>query len=36
VATKTCVDEVHVYNLADDGQKANADVLTFLSIWKLQ
>jgi hypothetical protein len=31
VATKTCVDQVHVYNLADDGHKASADVLTFLS-----
>uniref|UniRef100_A0ACD5XP13 Uncharacterized protein n=1 Tax=Avena sativa TaxID=4498 RepID=A0ACD5XP13_AVESA len=27
VATKTCVDEVHVYHLADDGQKAGADVV---------
>jgi hypothetical protein len=31
VPTKTCVDEVHVYSLADDGQKVSADVLTFLS-----
>ncbi|KAM0853477.1 hypothetical protein ACQ4PT_051050 [Festuca glaucescens] len=27
VATKTCVDELHVYHLADDGQKAGADVV---------
>jgi histone-binding protein RBBP4 len=29
VATKTCVNEVHVYNLAEDGQEASTDVLTF-------
>nr|AAT85137.1 hypothetical protein [Oryza sativa Japonica Group]AAU10809.1 hypothetical protein [Oryza sativa Japonica Group] len=27
VATKTCVDEVHVYHLGDDGEKCGADVV---------
>ena len=27
VATKTCVDEVHVYHLAGDGKKCGADVV---------
>ncbi|KAL6846044.1 hypothetical protein ACP4OV_023492 [Aristida adscensionis] len=27
VATKTCVDEVHVYHLGDDGEKSGADVV---------
>uniref|UniRef100_A0A0D9ZYW4 Histone-binding protein RBBP4-like N-terminal domain-containing protein n=1 Tax=Oryza glumipatula TaxID=40148 RepID=A0A0D9ZYW4_9ORYZ len=27
VATKTCVDEVHVYHLGDDGEKGGADVV---------
>ncbi|XP_052156443.1 histone-binding protein MSI1 homolog [Oryza glaberrima] len=27
VATKTCVDEVHVYHLGDDGEKSSANVV---------